>query len=409
VGAMSNMNMMTYKILRYIAWCMIVGFILTACLPQNTSTATRLAITPTSGSTNALSGISNDEGQTDWSGELYLLLSTASPPFTYRCICLPIDCLLNATCQSPDILQDIPTNCTPFASLSWAPDGQRALVFNSNESKLLVFDPQMRAFHPLIDKIAMTTGRIVWSPDGQWVAVAVQDAEPYRSYVVLIDPDNGTQHALESFESQEQLPLGWLNERELLVLVEKYRPIREGDFLKQEVSEAKIYKVNVWNNQWVELGQNKNWIGNTLPVLSPDKSELAFTTNDRKHLLVIMRLEGMKENILGAYGVQPVWSPDGKEIALYRRIGEDQIEVSVVHSDGTSPRIVFRGEGALANTVWLPDSKRLLILTISIVQETTSLFVVDVTGGNPRPLSVPGLDAEAYQISWLSVRPPMKP
>ncbi len=409
VGVMSNMNMRAYKILRWMAWCITVGLILAACLPQNTSSSVAHPnITPTSDSDHPFAAASNNSEQKDWSGEIYFLLSTPSPPFTYHCIRLPIDCLLNSTCQSPDILRGFPTNYTPFAPLSWAPDGERALVLNPNGSQLLVFDPQKGTFHTLIDDIAMTTGRIMWSPNGQWVAVSVQDAEPYKSHVVLIDPDNGTKHALEGFESQMQLPVGWLNERELLVLVEKYRPIREGDFLKQEVSEAKMYKVNVWNNRWVELGQDKNWIGST-PVLSPDKSELAFTTDGKKHLLVVMRLDGMKENILGAYGIQPVWSPDGKEIATYRRISEDQIEVYVVHSDGTFPRVVFHGEGAFANVVWLPDSKRLLILDTSDVRETTSLFVVDVTGGKPRPLSVPGLDADSSRISWLSVRPPTKP
>ena len=398
---------MQCEILSRIALYIIFTSVVAACLPQNASSAARPTITPTSGSARALATASNSSEQKDLSGEIYFLLSTASPPFSYRCIRLSTDCLLNSTCQSPDILQGLPTNYTPFAPMSWAPDGQRALVLNPNGSQLLVFDPQKGTFHTLVD-IAMTTGRIMWSPNEQWVAVSVQDSEPYRSHVVLIDPDNGALHALESFESQMQLPVGWLNERELLVLVEKYRPIRGGDFLKQEVSEAKMYKVNVWNNRWVELGQNKNWIGST-PVLSPDKSELAFATDDKKHLLVIMRLDGMKENILGAYGIQPVWSPDGKEIATYRRISEDRIEVSVVHSDGTSPHIVFQGEGAFVNAVWLPDSKHLLILSTSDVRETTSLFVVNVTGGNSRPLSIPGLDAGSYRISWLSLRPPTKP
>ena len=70
---------------------------------------------------------------------------------------------------------------------------------------------------------------------------------------------------------------------------------------------------------------------------------------------------------------------------------------------------MFQGEGAFANVVWLPDGKRLLILDTPDVGETTSLFVVDVTGGKPRSLSIPGLDADSYQISWLSVRPPTKP
>ena len=400
--------MRAYKILRCMAWCVTVGLILAACLPQNTSSVARPTITPTSDSVHAFVTAANNSEQRDLSGEIYFLLSTASPPFTYRCIRLPIDCLLNATCQSPEILQGLPTDYTPFAPLSWAPDGQKAFVLNPNGSQLLVFDPRKGAFHTFIDDIAIMTGQIMWSPDGQWVAVSVQDAEPYRSHVLLIDSDNGAQHALESFASQMQFPVGWLNERELLVLVEKNQPIREGDFLKQEVSEVTMYKVNVWEDQWVELGQDKNWIGST-PVLSPDRSALAFTTNDKRHLLFIMRLDEMRENILGAYGTQPVWSPDGKEIATYRRVSEDQIEVYVVHSDGTSPRVVFQGEGAFANVVWLPDGKRLLILDTPDVGETTSLFVVDVTGGKPRSLSIPGLDADSYQISWLSVRPPTKP
>lgn len=302
-------------------------------------------------------------------------------------------------------MQDFPTKFAPFGFLSWGPDGQRALLLY--RSQLFVFDPQKGTFRTLIDHISITTGQIRWSPEGQRVAVVVQDDEPYRSHVVLIDPDKGTQYALASFESQEQELVGWLNDRELLVLVEKYRPIREGDFLKQEVSEVKMYKVNVWKNQWIEVGQNMDWLGSP-PALSPDKSELAFTIGFRKHLLVTMRLEGMKENILGAYGIQPVWSPDGKEIATYRRISEDQIEVSVVHPDGTSPRIVFHGEGVFVDTVWLPDSKHLLLLAIPDVGETT-LFVADVTSGDLRPLSVPGVDAGSYQIYRLSVRPPTKP
>ncbi|MCP4362027.1 MAG: hypothetical protein GY796_28790, partial [Chloroflexi bacterium] len=249
--------------------------------------------------------------------------------------------------------------------------------------------------------------QMMWSPDNQWVAASVQDTENYTSHIVLINPNSGERRHLDSAVGQMQYPLGWLSATELLALAAKHEPIIEGDMRKQNVSEVSMYRVDLQNNQWVELGQNMDWTAHDEVVLSPDKMSLAYTTRDRGRLLVIMRADGASEKVLGAHGVMPAWAPNGEWIATIWPVGGGEVQVNIVHPDGTAPRNVFQGQGDFAMAVWLPGSAHLLIQTFEEIHgsETNALYLVSVEEQNFRPVAIPGFETGAYFISGISVRP----
>ena len=112
-------------------------------------------------------------------GELYLLLSTISPPFTYQLGYFPAHCLLTTAFPELEILPGFLNQENEYSPLSekplyWSLYGKQALMFNPNKSQLLSFTPHNKMFQVLADNLDLITGQIKWAPDSQWAAVDVQ-------------------------------------------------------------------------------------------------------------------------------------------------------------------------------------------------------------------------------------------
>jgi Tol biopolymer transport system component len=137
------------------------------------------------------------------------------------------------------------------------------------------------------------------------------------------------------------------------------------------------------------------------PVWSPDGEQIAFMNGDRDDVYVV-RADGTDLHHV-ARGGEPAWSPDGKRLAFSARDGG----ISVVEPSGGTA-VVVSLNGRMPS--WSPDGKEL-----AYVSDTrpcghvmcNRVFVAELDGGHPRRVG-PEL-AEASYLAWTTARIPTTP
>lgn len=130
------------------------------------------------------------------------------------------------------------------------------------------------------------------------------------------------------------------------------------------------------------------------PEFSPDGGRLVFTSEDPTTENVDIYV---KEIALGnplrltsdpKPDIKPVWSPDGRNIALLRKdgYGKSTWQLIVIPSTGGEERMVGDVAGGLD---WSPDGKNLLVSNYAGDVKQTFLFLVPIEGGEMLQLTFP--------------------
>ena len=101
-----------------------------------------------------------------------------------------------------------------------------------------------------------------------------------------------------------------------------------------------------------------NDVPDELPVLSPDRSLVAFVSyRTGNQEVFVMDADGANVHNLSrnpAADFAPVWSPDGRQIA-FSSWHDEVFEIFVIHSDGSALRSVSYGLGDAGSPLWSPD------------------------------------------------------
>lgn len=137
---------------------------------------------------------------------------------------------------------------------------------------------------------------------------------------------------------------------------------------------------------------------NRYPAWSPDGTRFAFTSDrDGAHNLYLLGADGtglrqLTWEVKPAICFLPTWSADGG-IAFGRDTGE-RVEMVVMRADGSPPTVVGHG----ADPCISPDGRR--VSYAGKVGQGYGVFVMDVDGRNPRPLTTHENRIGAVMPTW---------
>lgn len=140
----------------------------------------------------------------------------------------------------------------------------------------------------------------------------------------------------------------------------------------------------------------------TSPSYAPDGDRIVFNSNrGGSQQIYVMNADGSKVERIsfgsGRYAT-PVWSPRGDLIA-FTKIGDAKFRIGVMRPDGSAERLLtdaWQDEGP----TWSPNGRVLMFFRLSQGDGSTSLWSVDLTGYNERPVPTP---VDASDPAWSPI------
>lgn len=389
--------------LRFIFSLLFISILITACASQGMPQPT---VTIVDTENNADTG--HDAVNRSF-GKVYLLESTIDTPITYRLVHLPSTCLLtDITCPKPEIVPQFPETEFANASISllhWSPDGSLALFVNGFNSELLVLDPVSLSVSQLPVELSIVSDQMAWSPDGQWVALEVESADPYGSHIMLVNPRNRETRVLPIELEGLLTPLAWLDTNHLLIFFTRSEYPGGDNSKKKNISEESIYKIALDDLQPEIFLYDIPLNGRDLAV-SPDMSWIALSmVRNEKQLLEIYSMDGQKTQSYSDYYL-PAWSPDGRWVAV-TRVETNGYSVTLLNPEVSEERKLITLD-YMPEYVWLSDSLRLLILTRTSLEEDNGvdfLYVFSTSGEKLRAINTTDIIEGKYIIDGISIEP----
>jgi Tol biopolymer transport system component len=124
-----------------------------------------------------------------------------------------------------------------------------------------------------------------------------------------------------------------------------YGPVEEGE-------NWHISVINLDNNQEQPIGPG------TWPALSPDGSRLVYSGSDGLYVTDLATGESNHLPATNENDYNPLWSPDGEQIAFVR--GAGAFDIFSIAPDGTNLRPLTVGPTYESLGSWLPDSQHIL-------------------------------------------------
>lgn len=342
------------------------------------------------------------------SGDVFILLRPVKPPFLLALGRLPVKCLLSKEgCPTVEIIHQDRDPKQPILRqmpLVFSPDGKIVWWNNDYQSKIFALDVDTKLIQPVAGDVPVITGEFQWSPDGSWVALAVQGNDPYDGLVMLLDRWGRERRIFLNSPSEMKFPIGWINARELIVRITKNGPPEDDPNGKWVEKRSWVAVLDITTGQAREMLQGQ--FGVSPNALSPDHQWLAFSQNINGETGLYLRslvdeitidLKTDREFI--------GWSPDGQWLALRSTSGE----VSVLHPDGSEDHTVLSLPREDATIQWFQDSQRLLLMEytfdMSAGRDVVNLSLVTIDGGARQPIEFPGLNTDDYLIDHLYWKP----
>ena len=279
---------------------------------------------------------------------------------------------------------------------------------------------------PTIDQLIglKRVGSPVISPDGQWVAYTVREANwdenNYHTEIWLAAAKTGETHQLTSNLKKSSTSPEWAPDSSTLA------------FASDRDEKRQIYLINPRGGEARKLTSAEDGVGGF--KWSPDGASIAFTSTDPKtdadkerekkfgefdvigegyrmsHLWVIdVKTQKARRLTSGAFTVGSFsWSPDGHQIAFDHRINSANAnggtaDISIVTvGDGTIRPLVTQ-EGPDTNPMWSPDGSSIAFDSAMAkpfyYYANSVIAVIPSSGGAIEPITTK-FDEDPSMIRW---------
>lgn len=286
-----------------------------------------------------------------------------------------------------------------WKQLVWRPEGQMLAYVGAGEAKgaYLAAAPDFlpRKLDP------RSVGQVLWSPDGQRLALLWSEPEGY--HLRLVDPSGNTLDEVDLGWEKYIVMNCWLDDERLTII--RHRGTEAEELLEVHIPEHKIYPLVTWEDEGRKLtmgGLDFHW--------SPSRKSLVIER--AKMLISVVDVTQWKVTDLGVLMEGPYqefesWAPDSTQF-LYEQWGEPGFQLLDV-----KPSLYLwnlaQGEGRwlLPNVwgaAWSPRGDQIAFLLLGNPQrdEQGRLHDTDFVPGKPcTPLYVGVMDPNTYEVKAL--------
>ena len=213
-----------------------------------------------------------------------------------------------------------------------------------------------------------------WSPDGRFIAyVSERDGNPE---IYVLELNTKAQRRLTNHKATDLDP-AWAPDGRTIAFASNQA--------RDHAADTDIYTMDV-NGKKVQRLTNKGG-HNSTPAWSPDGEWIAFrSTQDGIGGIHVMTVDGEKQRALTQVSAtHPTWAPNGKKVCFSSEKlgGVAAPTLFTVNTDGKNVQKLTDGTLASAEPSWAPDGQSIVYVST----EDGSLYVIKVTGGDPRLLT----------------------
>ena len=311
--------------------------------------------------------------QVSLTGDLFFLIRPTSPPFYYQWAHLPAFCLGDRVDCDLQMLPALPGGETiPDTTLSWSPDGTKAIFFNSHSTTPTLYELSAMTgeWRAIPVDFWVVKDEYFWAFTSQWVAFQAQGEGDHTSYISFFNPETNEFRESNEVPGEERIPVFWLREDELIVQILRYVPNGSGN--------NPVGRYVLLN---VQTGQETEYNGfEAMGVVSP-------TTT---------------------WGSDDVLSPDYLWWASPRSKGL-QTEIVLMRGDGSENHSIFKADGRLNGPVIWLNNNYLFVRLYNQQVDRNNLYLISLADNTAQEISLPGLDTSAFDVSQVSFRPNADP
>jgi len=275
---------------------------------------------------------------------------------------------------------------------SWSPDGKRIAFTSFRHGRGEIYSvntdgsgEQRLTSNPAHDDLAM------WSPDGSRVAFVSGRDGNLEVYVMNAD---GSGQTRLTTDPEEDFSASWSPDGRHIV------------FRSNRHENGEIYTMNVDGSAQTRL--TFHTASDHSPAWGPD-GRIAFVSTRQGTGIYVMNPDGSDVRRLTAFApnrneYRPSWSPDGTKIAFQadRDTPIGNTEIYVMNADGSGQQRLTNYPGHDDWPVWSPDG-RSIAFSRGASFLTPEIYVMGANGGDPRELTVPGL--EPFKFTLFPKRP----
>jgi Tol biopolymer transport system component len=280
---------------------------------------------------------------------------------------------------------------------AWSPNGHRIAFWGLNDEGWR--DIYTTRVDDGGDRVPVTSDVHVdyspaWSPDGRWLYFASTRGGPLAIWRVGIDERTG-----EPRGDPQQVAAGGPTEPGLLSVS------RDGQIVFQQALAHTRIDVADFDPAGLRMSTNRRTVveGTRRLVdldISPDGLWLAYRTDDAEQDIYVARMDGSGERQVTddlAKDWRPRWSPDSTRLAFYSN-ASGSYQIWVVNHDGSGrTRLTDATSAATLDPVWSPDGREIMYIEAGV-----DSFVVraDVSFDRQTPRRVPRLQVGGRDVPF---------